>query len=421
MTSMTITPQNKNWIVFIIGLLSCIQIRVIGTFSIAEVISLLALPFVGLSCLRNKQIATFMAMLVVWLLGVIISDIWNGTPQIDAIKGSFNVILFITIIPFIYWSLKDNIYRILYYAAGYGISGVLQWRFFISTGDNEYYAQVWLSYCLIGLIVYIGYYLYSIGRKIAAYIVMEGFAFWTLFNESRHLFLMISLGIVILLIIGDVKENNWQIKQRKLIRNIIPLSIVLGVAFLGVTETYTILASEGHLGERAQRKYEIQHSSKMGLASGRQDFILAIHTIAANPIFGYGSYAKDKYGLNFRLLRQIESKHYAQLLYSSTYQEMLHGHSYILGAWVYSGILGALFWIYVLGIIFKFARKYLLCYPTLTCYFVISISLMMWDILFSPFANRLNFAYFIIPMIITISNGGPVYLCKKQTHYHLNS
>lgn len=418
---MTITPRNKNRIVFVIGLLSCIQVRVVGTFSIAEVVALLAMPFVGLSCLRNKQIATFMAMLGVWLLGVVISDILNETPQVDAIKGAFNVILFIAIIPFIYWSLKDNIYRILYYAAGYGISGVLQWRFFISTGDNEYYAQVWLSYCLIGLICYIGYYLYSKGHKIAAYIVMEGFAFWTLFNESRHLFLMISLGIVILLIIGNVKENNWQIKQQKFLRNIIPLSIVLGIAFLGVTKTYSHLASEGYLGERAQHKYEVQHSTRMGLASGRQDFILAIHTIAANPIWGYGSYAKDKTGLNYQLLRQLESKQTAQILYSSTYQEMLHGHSYILGAWVYSGILGAIFWIYVLGIILKFARKYLLSYPTLTCYFVISISLMMWDILFSPFANRLNFAYFIIPMLVTISNGGPVYLRNKRTPLNLKS
>lgn len=408
-----VAPRYKDWIVFIIGLLSCIQVRIIGTFSIAEVIALLSLPIVGLSCLRNKKIATFMTMLCVWLLGVIIADIWNETPQIDAIKGAFNVILFIAIIPFIYWSLKDNIYRMLYYAAGYGISGILQWRFFISTGANEYHAQVWLSYCLIGFICFIGYYLYSIGRKAASYIVMEGFAFWTLFNESRHLFLVISLGIVILIMIGNVTKNNWQFKQRKLMRNIIPLGIILGVAFLGVTKTYSHLASEGHLGERAQRKYEIQHSTKMGLASGRQDFILAIHTIAANPIWGYGSYAKDKDGLNYKLLRQIESKYYAQILYTSTYQEMLHGHSYILGAWVYSGILGALFWIYVLGVIIKFTRRYLLSYPKLTCYFVISISLMMWNILFSPFANRLNFAYFIIPMLVTISNCGPIYKTNK--------
>lgn len=407
--------HNKNLLVFIIGLLSCIQIRVIGTFSFAEVIALVALPFVGLYCLRNKQIAIFIMMLFVWLFGVIISDIWNETPTEDALKGTFNVILFLLIVPFTYWSLKDDVKRILYYAAGYGISGVIRWRYFIATGEDEYYAQVWLSYCLLGLFVFIGYYLYSKGYKKTSYIILEGFAIWTLFNESRHLFMMISLGVIILILIGKVSESNWKVKQHKLIRNTMPMGIVLLVAFFAIAKTYTHLASSGYLGERAKYKYELQSSAKMGLASGRNDFILSLHTIAANPIWGYGSYAKDKYGLNYKLLHQVESKSFAQIMYSRTYQEMLHGHSYILGAWVYSGILGAIFWIYVSCIIFIFIRRYLLCYPSLVCYFTISICLMLWDILFSPFANRLNFAYFIMPMLIIISNNGPLWQNTKKS------
>lgn len=399
---------DKNWLVFIIGLLSCIQIRVIGTFSIAEVLSLLALPFVGLSCLRNKQVTIFIIMQFVWLFGVIISDIWNETPSEDALKGTFNVVLFIFITPFIYWSLKDDIKRILYYAAGYGISGVLKWRFFVATGEDEYYAQVWLSYCLLGLFCFIGYYLYSKGYKKTSYLILECFAIWTLFNESRHLFLMISMGVVILIIIGNVSRKNWIVKQHKLVHNIIPIGIVVAVTFFAVTKTYTYLASTGHLGERAKYKYELQSSAKMGLVSGRNDFVLSLHTIASNPIFGYGSYAKDKYGLNYEIMQRVESKSYAKILYSYTYQEMLHGHSYILGAWVYSGILGGIFWLYVLWVIFIFIRRYLLCYPSLICYFSISICLMLWDILFSPFSNRLNFAYFIMPMLIILNNHGPI-------------
>ena len=401
------TPA-KNWIAFFIGVFTSISVRAIGTFSISEILALAALPFVGFSCLRNAQVKRFVVMIIVWLCGVIIADQYNDTPAIDAIKGSFNLILFILIIPFIYWLMKDSIRRIMYYAAGAGISGLIRYQF-LYTHIDDWTDQIIRTYMLVPAVFFMGYYLYYHGRKILSYIVLEGYAFWTLSHGSRYIFLMVTIGIFLLITINFLcKSAGWEATQQKFRKRLFPIFIILGIAAIGASTTYTRLASSGQLGDKAKDKYEIQSSAKNGLASGRTDFMISLYAISKNPIVGYGSYAKDDYGLTISYEEGASYWNTYKGRFTIDRYEMIPGHSYILGAWVYAGILGLVFWIYVIAVILKFTMKYLCCYPRLLCYFVITICMMLWDIFFSPFANRLNFTMFIMPMLLMINCRGPI-------------
>ena len=125
----------------------------------------------------------------------------------------------------------------------------------------------------------------------------------------------------------------------------------------------------------------------------RSDAFQSLFLISNNPIIGYGSYAKDKN----ELIRQFDKET------NRSKNDLLPGHSYILGAWVYSGILGALFWIYILYLIFVFIKDKILLDDKLIGINVLLSFQMLWNILFSPFADRLNFLFFITLAVIQIN------------------
>ena len=80
--------------------------------------------------------------------------------------------------------------------------------------------------------------------------------------------------------------------------------------------------------------------------------------------------------------------------------EILPGHSYLMGGWVYAGILGLIFWFYILRLIFKFLYVGLVYDLKLMGINMFLICMMLWNILFSPFSDRLNFLFFIMSLII---------------------
>ena len=65
------------------------------------------------------------------------------------------------------------------------------------------------------------------------------------------------------------------------------------------------------------------------------------------------------------------------------------GHSYLFGAWVYNGILGFFFFLWVTKCLFKgivstvlYDRRYVFLNVTF-------ITILLWDVFFSPFQDRI--------------------------------
>ena len=134
------------------------------------------------------------------------------------------------------------------------------------------------------------------------------------------------------------------------------------------------------------------------MASGRGDFIQSLYLVSQKPIMGYGSYAKD----NNQLLEDYYKSN--GMIYNSSklHDKMLPGHSYLMGSWVYSGILGFIFWIYIIFQIVKYSREGLLYDTQLVGINTLLTFATLWNIFFSPFADRLNFLFYIIMVILTI-------------------
>jgi hypothetical protein len=388
---------NKDIFVFVIGLFSMIKFRLLGTFGVSELLVFASYVFISpLLMQENKQVRRLVLFAFVWLLGVVFSDLVNYSSLENSLKGAFNVIFIIALIPFVYWALYDKPERMLYFWAGVAISSILGFRFQRLEMMNELAADTWFVYAVKWLFLFLGGWLYYKGRIKVAYILIVTFAVWTLFHQSRNIFLMFVLSISILMYIGEVTEYNILDKYMRYRKGAVKLFIILAITFIGISYTYETFAANGTLGEYAKAKYEKQKYSELGLASGRADFLASLYAISKKPIFGYGSYAKDenmvfadfnrKMGLPYKDLRSG--------------QNHVPAHSYMLGAWVNAGILGFIFWLFVLRRILIFLRYHLFNEPKLLCINLLLTFSLLWNIFFSPFSDRLNFVFYILSVIL---------------------
>lgn len=391
--------DRKDILVFIIGLLSMIKLRILGTFGVSELIVFISYLFVNpFKAQENSQIRNLMYFAFLWLVGVLLSDLVNNSTLEDSLKGAFNVVFLMALIPFCYWALIDKPSRMLFFWAGVGISSILGFRYQRLGMMNELQADIWLVYALKWSFLFLGGWLYYKGKRTWSYALIIAFGTWTLFHLSRNIFLIFTFTVVLLLYIGKLDDTNIEYKLQRYKQGVIKLFLVLGIAFIGITNVYEKLASDGVLGERAKVKYERQKNSEIGLASGRADFLASLYAISKKPVFGYGSYAKDKNHLYDRFNKMIGMPSSPGA--KSSALKHVPGHSYMLGAWVYAGILGFVFWLFILKTIFSFLRQHLFEDPQLLCMNLMLTFSMLWDIFFSPFSDRLNFVMYIVLIII---------------------
>lgn len=391
--------EKKDIFIFIIGLLSLIKFRILGTFGASELIIFASYFFIDYSIARNnKQVRQMVLFAIVWLIGVFLSNLVNNTSTEDSLKGAFNVIFLILLFPFGYWALYDKPTRIMFFWAGVGVSSILGFRFQRMEMMNELSVDIWQVYAFKWIFLFLGGWFYYKGRRKLSYILLMAFGFWTMFHLSRNIFMLFSLVTAILLYIGKVDNSNFEYKFYRYKQGIARLLLVLCVAFIGITSVYESLASNGTLGEIAKGKYERQKNSKIGLASGRADFLSSLYAISKKPIFGYGSYAKDKN----KLIEEFNDIMGLSSPTGMTTNKLRHvpAHSYMLGAWVNAGLLGFIFWVFILKKIFIYLRYHVLNEPRLLCLNLLLTSSMLWDIFFSPFSDRLSFAIYMMTISI---------------------
>lgn len=367
-----------------------------GTFALGEILLLLSYLYIPINVVKeSKSIRKFMWFGVAWLIGVIISDTVNETPTVNSIKGMFNVILLLSITPGVFWCIRNNHKAILFYWLGTGASDLISF-YFLRSFDSDFEYNVWRVYAYFPVFISIGGYLYYKNHRKAGILLTQSFALWTLFNQSRLIFLTVTLANSILVYSNKLKADKQKSVVCKFRAHSLRLIVLILLSFTVVDGIYEKGANDGYFGESVREKYLMQKNTNMGLASGRHDFFMSAALVFQNPVLGYGSYAEDKNGFREDFLW----RHGMDLSVSQD-SNMLPGHSYLLGAWVYAGLLGALFFIFVLKIVFKTLKYGNFLYDTrMSAMYLYVTILYVWNILFSPFADRMNFLFIVITLIV---------------------
>lgn len=390
--------KKKDYFIFFCGLTSSFSLRVLGTFYFIEIIAFLSYFFIPWrKYTENPRMRKVIFMAFLWLLGAIVADVWNHTPTIDLLKGWFNIIFFIGLMPFVYWALMDKPSRWIWYVVGAGISSPLS--FYLVRGEqfegSAY--EIWQLYAWGPVATGMASLLYYRGKHKLAMIMYMGWALFSLFGGSRNVFLSISLAVCIMYMLEKLKSASLNKQIYMFQSNIIRVFLALFIGALIVDNVYEGLASSGALGEVAYEKYMKQSASGNVLEGGRSEVFIGIECIKENPIIGYGSFARYSPELSFSQSLQSILVNY----YDKVDVNYLPSHSHVVGYWLYHGILGGLFWIYILLLMWRLFRTGAFMYePKLIGQCVCSSMTILWAILFSPFGKRAPMAFYIVYLIV---------------------
>lgn len=409
--------NKKNIFIFLIGLFSVTQIRVVGALGVSELVAVAALPFLLKRLpvyFKNRRFRTVMVLSLLWFVGAIISDLYNKSETYDLLRGWGSCLMFSACLIFMYWFLKDNVDRVKWFLLGVAFSGIIS-QFILPMqsiagrdGSEEMMglagldptANIWMVYFISSFVMYFAFVLYK-RHRLLTLTIMFGYGVFMLFNMSRNGFLIYAATTAILLYIGYVSDRNRAYKE-VMFRKRLPLFMILiiGVGLI-IKTSYEYSAKNGILGEQAKAKYDMQEVAGLGLIeSGRKEPFIGMLAVMDAPIIGHGSWAPDTKGYSREFAIQSGNMDLFYAISSGNTSGTIPAHSHIVGAWVWHGILGALFWGYIIYLCCTFALRYLFARPDLMAYMIAMILSLLWNILFSPFGGRLIIATNIVLMTI---------------------
>ena len=387
-------------LVFAVPLLLPIQFATGGQLYLSEVVLLLGLPLL-LDHARRRGVSrishSIIALGLVWLLGLVLADIFRGTPFHDYSRGWANVAFLLLNFAALSLLIDGTWRRVTLFTAGLGIGGILQ--FYINP-DNFAAAEPWkFGYggpvTLLGVLFASRAAVYR--RPVAASAVVIALGVINLRMDFRSLAGICFLTALIILLAARAKHL-----RRLDLHSVGSVTVLVASALAGfvIVYGYEYSARHGLLGAKAQEKYESQRSNFGILLSGRPQIMAAMHAIADSPIVGHGSWAKDpKYAAELR--HELRKAGYRGNTRPPS-QDLIPSHSHVLGAWVGAGILGPILWLWTLAVAASvLLRLHHVRDGRLVLVGFLGIS-FVWDVLFSPLGagQRLSTAFYLVVIML---------------------
>lgn len=417
---MKLTVNQKSIWLIILGLLYPITLRVWGIIRVGEILAILlgiwTMAKYGHSYMKIKSFRKLIFLYCLCLVAILISDWVNQVDAVDALKGFGS---FAFLLPFFYvgmWLLSDDLSRIKYFVIA---CTVAQWLVFLFLPQFSYEASVFsnveyatikdkldlneelFAYQYAPIILVFLCLFYSKHKKLLSVLLLPISLFF-LFGGSRNLFLVYACAGVLLLMLFDINSSNKVEKILRFRKRIIV--VVLGMAlFAGIVNfSYMYLAKNGFLGDVAQWKYEYQSQDGNIFIGGRPHFFIGAYAALKEPIWGYGSYAKDVDGIASEFARKYDLK----LDFETFSHNLIPTHSHIIYFWVCNGIMTLPFWIFVIYnlVIFILRGNWAWCLSQSAYYLIVSLSLL-WAVFFSPYQDRLTFAFIIVAVVLMNTTG----------------
>lgn len=371
----------------VLGFSVIIDVTLIGRLSGADILCGIIVFYsavtgkIGKSSDSEKQFYVFSLL---WLVGLVLTDIYRDTPFEQYSRGWAKVLSFIvnftairalfgknikSAIALVYVTLLAEAIKLSLGMGDDMIKGGIfgdPWKF----GNGAYFTAT----ILLGSI----YLVRNPETKLFGLVLPFLAAAFNLSQNARNLFGISAISAFIFLISINFKRR----LKPQTIAIFVAGGLVVGGGLISV---YSYTASNGLLGVEAQQKYMNQTQGDLGiLLGGRTETLASTQAILDSPIIGHGSWARDRRYVYLMFARMQQAGVRLQGDWAAA-DDLIPSHSHLLGAWVEAGLLGAVFWIWALWVTMK-GLYAALRNPTPFTAFIVFVGLsLLWDIGFSPF------------------------------------
>ena len=404
-------------LMFLVGALVRIDFHLIGRFAVGEIILLSVLPFalgkMG-SLFREPKLKYLLYTLFAWVLGVILSDIFNGTFFMLFIRGLARPLICLGILITSYYLMNRDRRCIYYFFFGLLISGLA--NFIVPTdfrvseyAESEVSAMSYgtRAYAITPLVYGVasvgGFILYrASGILSGLFMIFVAFVVATILSRTTTGTLFISgliiIGASFIPGVGRLFLSEGRIKTRALVSSCILLLILSTIIYY----LYAYFAFNYLLGENQYNKFINQTNTVFGntpwgvLASGRHYTMAAILRIIDSPILGAGSWpqAGDTLARTFELLGVYN----IDPIMNDPYRREI-GHSVIFGIWAQNGILVIPCMVFVFVTCAKLLIRNLISQSEITPLLVPYLIVFLFSLIFNNFNSLLRLEMIFFPLL----------------------
>lgn len=418
----------SNIILFLIGLFSMTQVRIVGAIGVSEIPIYISAPFIFLldfRSLRRHGFLPLLSLILLTCLGCVISSSYNHTYYIEAIKGLATPYSMFAVTVFLHHFLKGNLEGMKWLLTGSAFTLILNIFVLPMDAEIQAFAQgaegfaagkiiaesstiFWISRIqpLITLPISAWYTKTPIWYSVGS---LMGFVAFAMLSSSsgRAMSIWCFLAATLILICRKRRDSMVAMKH-----HFILLVICAGVMVCLFTAVYKYGAKNNWFGDLAYEKYSKQTRSGSGvlrlLMSGRAETFIGFFACLDKPIVGHGPWARDTGEYVEDFLRDYgDYEDYQNLVQARIYWGrrgyslvgVIPAHSHIIAFWLWYGIFGLLLWLYVLWLIYKYFTQYVDVVPQWLGYFAVTISASLWSIFFSPYSQRILFPLLFCALI----------------------
>lgn len=385
---------------FLIGFVSSQKLNVGGELYIGEVLAFiyLILNFGKFKLLKFER--RLLGFAFIWFCAQLVSDLINETRFMDALKGTLAPLIFGGTIICLIDYFKNNISRLPAFLLGAACGELIYFQLF----PSEYYLFNPWKWGLGGgiLAIFVIYFSFYLRRKSLFILFGMVAVFFTisLYFNGRSMATFPLLAALAYAFLANGKKvrimeffaGKWGVVR--LVGALIPALFLLNMAASALFSSSFLLS---RVSADAAEKYRSQAAGAYGvLVGGRSEILFSTRAFLDKPLFGHGSWAKNKAGY----LDNAEAE-FSRLGYTSIPDDteidsnsLITAHSYLMGALVWAGIFGGMFWIFILHSTIK---QFLVSMSQLPFYYYVGMVGLMWNIFFSPFsaASRWSTAVFL--------------------------
>jgi O-antigen ligase len=377
------------------GGFSAFYVQIVGQLYLAEFI----FPVLLLLFLRRKwgmlrawPVRAILILGGLWLINLVITDIYLSTSQQDAFRGWALISVFLLDFIALHFLIYPFIKRIWLFGFGLALGLLLQT---VLQPSQYISAEPWkfgYGFPVILLVILVG--VLALGNRFMksflGVFVLFLFGIYLIFVGTR------ALGGIAIVSAVVVWFRSTRLGT-SIARSLNPLTVFwlflfLVVLFFAVLQVYAYSAERGLLGDSAKSKYEMQSGGgTLGMVlAARAELIPAIRAIGDSPWLGYGSWARDPNAQYREYLVYMVDWGYLNispdyLRYMILSSDLLPTHSHLLQAWAWAGIAGMIFWVAILILVLKAIisafRQTNIIFPLIVFLGLFAI----WDIFFSPF------------------------------------
>lgn len=381
----------------LLGAIAAQSVSVVGQLYVGEVLA----PLMLLSLLGSLRLSKSEKLLVVfavlWVVAQLMSDVVNLVPVAVSVKGVLAPLIFASTIVGLGAYFRTRIARVPSFMLGAALGTVLT----EVVSPSVYFADnpwKWGIGSLV-LVAALLYFSFSRRRTSSVWLLPAAIVFLlvSFFYEARSMALLPLLAVVEYITLFDGRgerflrffRGKWGPARLVPVVVIVALVLNAGITVLSTSKLLVSIVSPA-----TAQKFATQSGGTFGvLFGGRSELLISAQAFLDQPLLGHGSWAKDdgNYGWLYAA-NAYEYGYVDSIRLVGQYDpaaNTIPTHSFLMGALVWSGVIGGLFWLVLLQVVL---RSFLDARLRLPLYFHVGVTLLLWDVLFSPFGASARWA-----------------------------